>query len=92
MCELPEFGQKHRPVVEDPRDVLGRGKKLQQMDLLVASLSPGPGLGEVHAQCKTAGRIHDCRPRRHVVVLAPIVPLQGVHTSPEGGGDDIADP
>ena len=60
------------------------------MDLLVA-LRLGAGLGEVNAECQT-GRIHDCRPRRHAVVLAKIVPLQGVHTSPEGGGDDIADP
>lgn len=76
--------------MEDLRDVLGRGTEPHQMDLLV-SLCPGPGLGEVNAECQT-GRIHDCRPRRHVVVLAKMVPLQKVHTSPEGGGDDIADP
>ena len=76
--------------MEDLRDVLGRGTEPHQMDLLT-SRCLGPGLGEVNAECQT-GRIHDCQPQRRVVVLAPIVPLQGVHTSPEGGGDDIADP
>ena len=90
MCELPEFGQKHRPVVEDLRDLLGRGQQLQQMDLLAAALVPGPGLGEVHAHCNTV-RIRDCVPHSHVVVLAEAAALQLVDTSPEGCGAPLHD-